>query len=217
MRKEVDGKKTLVPVCLKCNEKSLIEALMKGTKSNFKETLLEDTLVKCKHAAVSKTLYPHSSVVNAENGSNNCIVLKNNSKIHMAACYDGRSFATVVCRTGSHSTKGKCENCKGDKCGHIKAWNNELKSATVNKRKRKEDETEYHSKSDDTEDNEDEEEVKVKRGQLKFPPTKATQAMFRKFETMEYDKKEHFVDALNENQRCKTHNNLFSSDDPKGK
>ena len=58
--------------------------------------------------------------------------------------------------------------CKGDRCGHNKAWNKELGSAVLKKRKRKEEERKYMSKSEDTEDNEDEEE-KVKRGQLKFP------------------------------------------------
>ena len=109
---------------------------------------------------------------------------KTQKTLHMAACYDGTSFATIVCRIGRHSTKGKCVKCKGDRCGHNKAWNKELGSAVLKKRKRKEEESEYMSKSEDTEDNEDEEE-KVKRGQLKFPLTKATQAMFRKFATME--------------------------------
>jgi hypothetical protein len=213
MRKEVDGEKKIVPVCLKCNEKSVTEALMKGTNKNIKGAVLEETLVKCKHAAVSKAVYYHKNVLNVENKSTNCTVLKNTKTLHMAACYDGISFATIVCRIGRHSTKGKCVKCKGDRCGHNNAWNKELGSAVLKKRKRKEEESEYMSKPEDTEDNEDEEE-KVKRGQLKFPPTKATQAMFRKFATMEYNEKEHFVDEPNESLRCKTHNNLFSTEDP---
>ena len=154
MRKEVDGEKKIVPVCLKCNEKSITEALIKGTNKNIKGTVLEETLVKCKHAAVSKAVYYRKNVLNVENKSTNCTVLKNTKTLHMAACYDGTSFATIVCRIGRHSTKGKCVKCKGDRCGHNKAWNKELGSAVLKKRKRKEEESEYMSKSEDTEDNE---------------------------------------------------------------
>ena len=149
VRKEVDGEKKIVPVCLKCNEKSITEALIKGTNKNIKGTVLAETLVKCKHAAVSKAVYYHKNVLNVESKSTNCIVLKNTKQIHMAACYDGKTFATIVCRTGRHSTKGKCVECKGDKCGHNKVWNTELRSTTLKKSGRKEEESEDVTKSED--------------------------------------------------------------------
>ena len=92
---------------------------------------IENDLVKCKHEVVSKVLYTYKLVEKAENNLTNCTILKSNKKIHLSACYDGNSYATIACKLTWGSRKGKCSVCKGSKCKHQEKWNKELKSKVL--------------------------------------------------------------------------------------
>ena len=119
LRKVVGGVKKMIPVCLRCNDVGKSSAIVIGTSHFLPNDSIENELVKCKHEVVSKALYIHSIVDVVESQNKECVLLKNSSKIHLAACFDGKSYATIVCKLSRSSTKGKCNSCKGVKCGHL--------------------------------------------------------------------------------------------------
>ena len=106
---------------MQCNDVGKSEAIAMGTSHFLPNDSIENELVKCKHEVVSKALYIHSIVDVVESQNKECVLLKNSSKIHLAACFDGKSYATIVCKLSRSSTKGKCNSCKGVKCnlGHL--------------------------------------------------------------------------------------------------
>ena len=215
LRKIVKGKKEIIPVCRKCNSNETTEAIIKQTKFIIKDNIIEDNLKECKHAKVSKALYERTNVLKVENQKKNCTVLTNTSKLHVAACYDGKSYAIVVCRKGRHSNKGKCLSCKGDKCGHQQIWNQELRELLLKGEKTNEKE-ETEVEDSNSEGEEEEVTAKNERPRLKFPPTKATQETLKKFEAIDYNTQESFVDDYN-NEKCELHDNDYSEEDPVGK
>ena len=103
--------KKLLPVRLQCIERGHAEAILP-------DDTIENDLVKCKHEVVSKVLYTHKLVEKAENNPTNCTILKSNKKIHLSACYDGNSYATIACKLTWGSRKGRCSVSKGSKCKH---------------------------------------------------------------------------------------------------
>ena len=191
------NEKRLLPVCLHCNERGHAEAIINGTNTVLPDKTIENDLVKCKHEEVSKVLYTHQLVTEVESHSTNCTILKSNEKIHLSACYDGNSYATIACKLAWGSRKGKCSVCKGSKCKHQLTWNKELRSKVL-----KEVDGENVDEVDDDDDVEEEEEEeliesmcnvnKENRARLKFPPTESTQVLFLKYETDFYDQKGKF-------------------------
>ena len=219
MRKILKGQKTLLPVCLKCNDDGKAAAIINGTSHVLPDDTIENELIHCKHEAISKVLYTCQRVMDVESTSSHCTVLKNTDKIHIAASFDGKTYATIVCKIGYQSNKGKCCSCKGTKCGHQNRWNKELRSLVLkeNMSMRASQKNSSSNSSDDeieSVNKQSVENVKVERGQLKFPPTVTAQAMFQKYESEFYDNKECFVDAHSEGQMCSNHGNQWSDLDP---
>ena len=220
LRKIVGGEKKIVPVCLQCNDRGKAEALIFGSSHILPDDTLEKELVRCKHEAVSRLLYDYEKVVEVETSAKKCAVLKNTKKVHIAACHDGKSFATIICRIGRQGTKGKCCSCKGARCGHENQWNKELKSSVLKTDAEKRNDEEEMSSFSDNDDEEDslarqnDRKEKVERSKLKFPTTESTQKLFRQFESGYYDEKEFFVDENIQGQKCVEHGNEWSDDDP---
>ena len=120
-----------------------------------------------------------------------------------------------MCRVGRNSTHGKCCDCKGGRCGHQHAWNQELSSSVLKKKHRNEKKT--VDKEDNVSSSEDEAEIEKEettKPKIKFPPTEATQKVFNNYEENFYNEKIHFVDEVNEGQTCLKHNNEWSREDP---
>ena len=217
LRKIIVNEKRLLPVCLRCNERGHAEAIINGTNAVLPDKTIENDLVKCKHEVVSKVLYQHQLVEEAENNSTNCTILKSNEKIHLSACYDGNSYATIACKLAWGSRVGKCSVCKGSKCRHQERWNKELRYKVL----KEVDEKSVHDVDDDEEDEEEDEgsermcEVKEDaRARLKFPPTESTRVLFQKYETDFYDEKLDFVDEHQPGRVCVSHGNEWSNLDP---
>ena len=218
MRKIIQGEKKIIPVCLKCNEDGKASAIINGTSHVLPDNTIMNELIKCKHEVISKVLYTSQRVIDVESISNKCTVLKNTDKTHIAASWDGQSYAIIVCKIGLQSNKGKCCSCKGTKCGHQDIWNKEMRSFVL-----KEDISlkatvkDSSSNSNDEDDVEEQSNEKVKileRGRLKFPPTETTQVMFRKYESEFYDNKDVFFDEISEGQKCISHGNDWSNLNP---
>ena len=112
-------------------------------------------LVRCKHETAIQLLYECHEVLKVEDNLEKCAVLKNTRKVHIAACHDGKTFATVVCRLGRQGTKGKCWSCKGARCGHENQWNKELKASVLKNNVEKGYSTKETSSSSDNDDDED--------------------------------------------------------------
>ena len=144
-----------MPVCLQCNDRGKAEALIFGLSHILPDDTLEKELVRCKHEAVSRLLYDYEKVVEVETSAKKCAVLKNTKKVHIAACHDGKSFATIICRIGRQGTKGKCCFCKGVRCGHENQWNKELKSSVLKTDAKKRNAKEEMSSFSDNDDEED--------------------------------------------------------------
>ena len=158
----------MIPVCLRCNDVGKSSAIVMGTSHFLPNDSIENELVKCKHEVVSKALYTHSIVDVVESQNKECVLLKNSSKIHLAACFDGKSYATIVCKLSRSSTKGKCNSCKGVKCGHLTRWNKELGSSLLPDKAANERGDDLEEDSEELDD----EEIKVlNRATLKFPLT----------------------------------------------
>ena len=139
------------------------------------------------------------------------MLLKNSSKIHLAACFDGKSYATIVCKLSRSSTKGKCNSCKGVKCGHLTRWNKELGSSLLPDKAANERGDDLEEDSEELDD----EEIKVlNRATLKFPLTETTQALFREYDSNFYDEKEAFADLPILGQKCSSHGNEWSDENP---
>ena len=178
------NEKRLLPVCQNCNERGHAEAIINGTNTVLPDKTIENDLVKCKHEVVSKVLYTHQLVKEVESKSTNCTILKSSEKIHLSACFDGNSYATIACKLAWGSKKGKCSVCKGSKCKHQERWNKELRAKVLKN---------IGNENVDECDEEEEKEVeliesmcKVKEGnraRLKFPPTESTQVLFQKYES----------------------------------
>ena len=213
--KEIDNRKRIATVCLKCNTSAVCDALINSSETKLTDNFLKKTLVNCNHVIVSKTVYKHENVVNAEQSFRNCFTIKSNEKEHISACTDGKTFATVVCRLSYGSRKGKCLSCKGDMCRHIKAWNMEVKTQILEEDDNNHDGSEeMEIDTDENEDSEDNRETENGcKPKLKFPPSAATQEMFKTMESMVYDECEHFVDNLVEGV-CADHNNPWSTEEP---
>ena len=124
--KEVRDRKRIIAVCLKCNTSGGSDTIINSSATKLTESFLKKTIVSCRHALVSKLIYKHENVVEAEQSFRKCFTIKTNDKEHLSACSDGKTFATVVCRLSRGSKRGKCLSCKGDMCGHTKAWNYEV-------------------------------------------------------------------------------------------
>ena len=187
LRKIIKGKKKLLPVCLRCNDNGKAQAIIFGSSHILPDDSLGNELNHCKHEAVSQLLYTYQEVVEMEDGSQKCVVLKNTEKLHISACHDGKSYATIVCRIGRQASKGKCCSCKGTKCGHEAQWNKDLKTSVLKTDKviEEKDEKEISSSSGDDEADDSTVQIteKVERSPLKFPPTESAQILFRKFES----------------------------------
>ena len=218
LRKIIKGKKKLLPVCLRCNDTGKAQAIIFGSSHILPDDSLGNELNHCKHEAVSQLLYTYQEVVEMEDGSQKCVVLKNTEKVHISACHDGKSYATIVCRIGRQASKGKCCSCKGTKCGHEAQWNKDLKTSVLKTDKviEEKDQKEISSSSGDDEADGSTVQIteKVERSPLKFPPTESAQILFRKFESEYYDDKESFVDENIDGQKCLEHGNEWSDDDP---
>ena len=218
LRKTMNGHKTIIPVCLKCNENGRAQAIIHGTKQVLPDDTITKDLINCKHESISTALYTHERVVDVEKNSKKCTVLQDTEKSHISACFDGKTYATIVCKLAWKSKKGKCCSCKGSQCGHRASWYKELR-AIVLKEDNTQQETadEISSNCDDESDSievspEAKEEVED-RPKMKFPPTETTKMMFRKYETEYYDKKDNFVDEHN-GEHCLLHGNEWSDLDP---
>ena len=211
LRKVVGGVKKMIPVCLRCNDVGKSSAIVIGTSHFLPNDSIENELVKCKHEVVSKALYTHSIVDVVESQNKECVLLKNSSKIHLAACFDGKSYATIVCKLSRSSTKGKCNSCKGVKCGHLTRWNKELGSSLLPDKAANERGDDLEEDSEELDD----EEIKVlNRATLKFPLTETTQALFREYDSTFYDEKEAFADLPILGQKCSSHGNEWSDENP---
>ena len=220
LRKIIKATKRILPVCLRCNDVGKAEAIIFGSSHILPDDTIEKELKHCKHEAVSQLLYEYQKVVEVEKNVKKCAVLKNTTKIHIAACHDGKSFATIVCRIGRQGTKGKCWSCKGARCGHETRWNKELKSLVLKTDVDNNSKDEMSSSSDNDDDGDsvseqsNEKEERIERSQLKFPTTESTQTLFRQFESGYYDDKDVFVDENIQGQKCLEHGNEWSDDDP---
>ena len=213
--KEIDNRKQIATVCMKCNTSAVCDALINSSETKLTDIFLKKTLVNCNHAQVSKTVYKHENVVNAEQSFSKCFTIKSNEKEHISACFDGKTFATVVCRLSRGSRKGKCLSCKGDMCRHIKAWNAEVRTQILEVNDNTPDGSEeMEIDTDENEDSEDNcEKENVCKPKLKFPPSASTQQMFKTMDSMVYDECEHFVDNFVEGV-CADHNNPWSTEEP---
>ena len=201
----------MIPVCLRCNDVGKSSAIVMGTSHFLPNDSIENELVKCKHEVVSKALYTHSIVDVVESQNKECVLLKNSSKIHLAACFDGKTYATIVCKLSRSSTKGKCNSCKGVKCGHLTRWNKELGSSLLPDKAANERGDDLEEDSEELDD----EEIKVlNRATLKFPLTETTQALFREYDSNFYDEKEVFADLPILGQKCSSHGNEWSDENP---
>ena len=220
LRKTIQGKKKIVPICLKCNDKATTDTIIGGTSNILNDNVIKNVLVNCKHAAVSLALYTYENVIKVESDGKMCVVLKDSKKLHIAASYDGESFATVVCRIGRNSKKGKCCFCKGEECGHQYEWNKNIRHSVLDEIKEDEvdaDEEEIEEEEMDVNEKLENTKNNINKPKLKFPPTEATHKMFKLYETHIYNEKTYFVDEYNEGQKCFNHGNDWSSEDPIGK
>ena len=124
---------------------------------------------------------------------------------------NNKSYATIVCKLSRSSTKGKCNSCKDAKCGHLTPWNKDFGSSLLPDKAANE-------RGDDLEEDsevQDDEEIKVlNRATLKFPLTETTQALFREYDSNFYDEKEVFADLPILGQKCSSHGNEWSDENP---
>ena len=64
--KEIDNRKRIATVCLKCNTSAVCDALINSSETKLTDNFLKKTLVNCNHVIVSKTVYKHENVVNGK-------------------------------------------------------------------------------------------------------------------------------------------------------
>ena len=114
MFKEIDDRKRIAAVCMKCNTSTVCDALINSSETKLTGTFLKKTLANFKHALVSRAIYKHENVVKAEQSFRKCFTIKSDEKEHISACFNGKTFGTVICRFSRGSRKGKCLSCKGD-------------------------------------------------------------------------------------------------------
>ena len=57
LRKCVDRRRKIIPVCLKCNEKETTDAIIIGSKHVLKDNAIENQLVNCRHEKFKKDLF----------------------------------------------------------------------------------------------------------------------------------------------------------------
>ena len=131
LRKVISDKKQILPVCLLCNEEGKANAIIDGTSFSLPDDTIPNELSKCKHEEVSKLLYTHDRVMDVESEPKNCTVIKDSDKVHIAASFCGKSYATIVLNLSKQSRTGKCCSCKGSKCEHQKNWNKELRLSVL--------------------------------------------------------------------------------------
>ena len=147
----------------------------------------------------------------------NCIVIKDSDKVHIAASFCGKSYATIVLNLSKQSRTGKCCSCKGSKCEHQKNWNKESRLSVLKEKNVDKKASEASSSGEgDSSNNASTDDAKnaTRRMSLKFPPTNGTQAMFQNLESKFYDDKLFFVDSYTDGQQCTTHGNAWSALDP---
>ena len=86
-----------------CNEEGKANAIIDGTSFSLPDDTIPNKLSKCKHEEVSKLLYTHDRVMDVESEPKNCTVIKDSDKVHIAASFCGKSYATIVLNLSKQS------------------------------------------------------------------------------------------------------------------
>ena len=199
-------------ICLRCNSKSKANAIISttGTKQIMSNLFVKNNLEICKHVSVAEALYTLEEATKSENNQTNCNVLINNTKQHMAACFDGKTHGLVSVNLARRGNKGKCFLCKSIRCSHVMQWNRELKDEVLkeNYSDNNKENTQENSKEANEEKRDEEKELKSEL-RLKLPLSEHTQKLMQRKDDHDYDDKEHFVNAHTEGTACLPHNNSW--------
>lgn len=197
-------------VCLACNSKSKADAIISttGTRHILSNLFVKNNLKICKHASVAEALYSLEEATHSEQNNQHCNVLINNTKQHMATCFDGNTHGVVGVNLARRGNKGKCFLCKSFRCSHVVHWNMELKNDVL-KENNQETQKENSNAIIEENDNEDKENDLKSNLKLKLPLSEETQKMMQRADDQDYDEKEHFVNDHIEGNNCLPHKNSW--------
>ena len=126
----------------------------------------------------------------------------NDTKQHMAICFDGISHGFVYVNLARSGNKGRCMGCKSIRCTHVREWNKALKSSIIVQE-------EKSNRLDDQENIVEDQNMVESNTTIKcsFPPTEATQNELRKIDGDTYDNLIHLVSEPFSGSTCIGHKN----------
>ena len=69
--------------------------------------------------------------MNESSCQENCKIVIDDEKTHLAISFDGKSPALVCFNKSKKAKKGRCLKCNSIRCAHVQAWNQELKKSVL--------------------------------------------------------------------------------------
>ena len=127
------GKQRHLAICLKCNSDDNTNVIIDSLHKNVKVSseFVSQNLASCTHASIGEILFCKEASMNESSCQENCKIVIDDEKTHLAISFDGKSPALVCFNKSKKAKKGRCLKCNSIRCAHVQAWNQELKKSVL--------------------------------------------------------------------------------------